>query len=322
MRAVLRTNPQGRVQAGARRVPGWLWLGVGMIAVAWPVAWFGERPFSDYTFFPLWLGYILTVDGLTRWRSGDSPLTRDGRMFGVLFLFSLPLWWLFEFANGYLGNWRYVTPREYGPVAYAALASLAFSTVMPAMFVTAAFWRTVPLFSRARHWRRLAPSRGELVAVAVLGLAMFVASLVVPDYAFPLVWIGVFLFLDPLNALAGGKSLVAEIAVGRWDTVLTLFAAGLTCGFFWEMWNWQSMPKWVYDVPHVGVFKVFEMPILGYGGYFPFALEVYAVYHTLHGVLFRRRDRYVRFDARPVAGFSAEGDKLSASAPGHPAPPA
>jgi hypothetical protein len=193
---------------------------------------------------------------------------------------------------------------------------------MPAIFVTAAFWRTGPLFSRARHGWRLVPSRGGLMTVAALGLAMFVASLVVPDYAFPLVWIGVFLFLDPLNALAGGKSLTAEVAVGRWDTVLTLFAAGLTCGFFWEMWNWQSMPKWVYEVPHVGGWKVFEMPILGYGGYFPFALEVYAVYHALHGVLFRRRDRFVRFDARAIVRPSTEGDKSLASAPVHPSPPA
>jgi hypothetical protein len=38
------------------------------------------------------------------------------------------------------------------------------------------------------------------------------------------------------------------------------------------------MPKWVYSVPHVGVLKVWEMPLLGYGGYIPFSFEVLAYY--------------------------------------------
>ena len=29
---------------------------------------------------------------------------------------------------------------------------------------------------------------------------------------------------------------------------------------------------------------IFEMPLLGYGGYLPFALELYAVYHFVVGV--------------------------------------
>jgi hypothetical protein len=30
---------------------------------------------------------------------------------------------------------------------------------------------------------------------------------------------------------------------------------------------------------------VFEMPLLGYGGYLPFGLEIYAAYHFLSGSL-------------------------------------
>ena len=105
---------------GRRQGRRWLWLGLALVAVAWPLAWFGPAPFSEHTFFPLWLGYILTVDGLTSWRGGDSLLARDPRRFALLFVFSIPLWWLFEFANRFLGNWRYLTPRDHGPVAYAA----------------------------------------------------------------------------------------------------------------------------------------------------------------------------------------------------------
>ncbi len=279
-----------------RAIPPQLPVGLALIAIAWPLAWFGSTPWSSYTFFPLWLGYILTVDGITVIRADSSLLTRGPRRFAMLFGLSVPVWWLFELANRSLDNWTYLTPREYHPVVYALLASLAFSTVMPAIFVTATFWRTVSSFDREIRWIRIAPSRAGLVAVALAGLAMFAGSLVYPGVLFPLVWIGLFLLLDAVNALAGNTSIAAQVATGRWDTVLVLFAAGLTCGFFWEMWNVNSMPKWVYDVPWVGGTKVFEMPILGYGGYLPFALEIYAAYHALHAILFRRRDRYLTFD--------------------------
>lgn len=275
--------------------PVQLMIGVALIAIAWPLAWFGPAPLSEFTFFPLWLGYILTVDGLSVRRSGTSLLTRDGRRFALLFAFSIPLWWLFEFANQFLRNWEYVLAREYNRLTYAALASLAFSTVMPAIFVTAELYRTFDPFAAARRWIRITPTRGGLIAIAALGLTMFLASLVFPDVAFPLVWIGIFLLLDAINALTGGQSIAGQIASGRWDTVLVLFAAGITCGVFWELWNFWSLPKWVYDVPLVSRPKLFEMPLLGYGGYLPFALEIYAFYHALHTITFRRRDSWLLF---------------------------
>ena len=279
---------------GARRFPPHLPIGLLLIVVVWPVAWSGIDPISHYTFFLLWLGYILTVDGFTAWRSGTSLLQRDARRFALLFLFSMPLWWLFELANQFLTNWEYLLPRDYSPPVYFALSSLAFSTVMPAIFVTAELWRLV--IRREIHWLRIAPGRNGLFAIAALGLLMFLGSLTFPTVLFPLVWIGLFLFFDPINRLTGGASIAAQVAEARWDTVLVLFAAGLTCGFFWEMWNINSMPKWVYHVPHVDFWHVFEMPILGYGGYLPFALEIYAAYHLMHRLLFRRRAPYLTFD--------------------------
>jgi hypothetical protein len=184
---------------------------------------------------------------------------------------------------------------------------LAFSTVMPALFATAELWRTFSFFRRPWRGPRIAPSRAGLVAISLLGLAMFVSSLVFPRQAFPLVWLGIFFFLDPINALVGGKSVTGEVRQGRWGTLLVLFAAGLTCGFFWEMWNVRSLPKWVYEVPYVGGPKLFEMPWLGYGGYVPFALEVYAAYHLLRVLLFRRRDDYLRFDDAAMDQKEGEG---------------
>jgi len=47
------------------------------------------------------------------------------------------------------------------------------------------------------------------------------------------------------------------------------------------MWNYYSFPKWVYHTPGTGFLRVFEMPLLGYGGYVPFGLELYALRNFL-----------------------------------------
>jgi len=49
----------------------------------------------------------------------------------------------------------------------------------------------------------------------------------------------------------------------------------LLCGVLWESWNFWSDAKWVYSVPLVDFWHVFEMPLLGYLGFMPFALECY-----------------------------------------------
>jgi hypothetical protein len=56
-----------------------------------------------------------------------------------------------------------VLTYPYHPVVYALLASLAFSTVLPALTVTATFLRTFPVFARPRRWLRLDPSPAGLL---------------------------------------------------------------------------------------------------------------------------------------------------------------
>jgi hypothetical protein len=55
--------------------------------------------------------------------------------------------------------------------------------------------------------------------------------------------------------------------------------AGMICGLLWEFWNFWTKSKWIYTVPFVGDIKLFEMPILGFLGFAPFALECYVMYN-------------------------------------------
>jgi hypothetical protein len=47
------------------------------------------------------------------------------------------------------------------------------------------------------------------------------------------------------------------------------------------MWNYLSFPKWVYHTPGTEFLHIFEMPLLGYAGYIPFALELESLKNLL-----------------------------------------
>ena len=64
--------------------------------------------------------------------------------------------------------------------------------------------------------------------------------------------------------------------------------AGLVCGFFWELWNICSLAKWIYSVPFVDRFHVFEMPLLGYAGYLPFGIECAAAAAWMGNIFSRK----------------------------------
>ena len=55
-------------------------LGLMLIAVAWTVSWLQVYPLAEYSFFPLWLGYILAIDALVLRRKGTSLLVRDPKV--------------------------------------------------------------------------------------------------------------------------------------------------------------------------------------------------------------------------------------------------
>lgn len=257
-------------------------LGLVLVALAWSLNW-GLSGFRTHMlFFPLWLGYILSIDGLCLRQHGASLLQRSRWRFLWLFVLSIPAWWLFEAFNMRTRNWVYVGSHELEGFAYAFWASLNFSTVIPAVFVTAEWIgrsRTVARTSAALP----KPSKRAFPASAffVLGGAMLAALLAFPDFAYPFLWLSLFFLIDPLNARLARPSLLVQMVQGHWRAALVLAAAALICGFFWEMWNYCSDPKWVYRVPFLGFAKVFEMPILGYGGYIPFAWELYALYQLV-----------------------------------------
>ncbi|WP_300673693.1 hypothetical protein [Desulfoluna sp.] len=46
-----------------------------------------------------------------------------------------------------------------------------------------------------------------------------------------------------------------------------------------------SLARWESAIPYVGRFRLFEMPILGFGGYLPFGLECAVVCDCVHKMM-------------------------------------
>lgn len=257
------------------------WIGLLLIAVFWTLNWGLDGLRTHVLFFPLWLGYILTIDALVLRRRGTSILTRSRRDFVLLFVCSMPAWWLFEAINARTQNWQYLGAEQIGDLTYFVLASIAFSTVMPAVFETAELVRSFDGVDRLPLGGRLRPTPQLTWTFAGIGVVMLALVLVWPTYFYPFTWGWAFFVTVAANLGLGKHTLLHHTAHGDWRPVVSLAFGALVCGFFWELWNVHAYPKWVYDAPGVNVWHIFEMPLLGYIGYLPFAFELHALVHLL-----------------------------------------
>lgn len=278
------THIEARNNSGSRKLPRYGWAGIGLVLVFWGLNWSLPGLRTHWGFFPLWLGYCLVVDALVYRRKGNSLLTRNPRAYVGIFLASAPAWWLFEIFNYRTQNWVYIGREFFTNFEYGLLASISFSTVMPAVFGTAELASTFGWIKRIGSGLRISIRPRALVIFFSGGVLMLAAIIVRPQYFFPFVWLSIYFILEPINVWRRNRSLAEGVSLGDWRHVIALWVGGLICGFFWEMWNFYSYPKWVYHVPFVDFAHLFEMPLIGYGGYLPFAMELFALYHLVIGV--------------------------------------
>jgi len=290
------TNIKTKMRAsGQSKLPLHGWLGLGMVALFWLINWTLTGARTHWGFFPLWLGYCLAVDGLVHWRTGTSLLTRSPRKYVGLFLLSAPFWWLFELLNVRTQNWTYIGAEIFSSVEYAFWTTLSFTTVIPAVFGSAEFFASFDFVKRlTKRGSVIGTDKRTTLTFFILGWLMLALLLIFPKIFFGFIWLSLYFILEPINIWLGNRSLAEWTQKGDWRPVISLWLGVLLTAFFWEMWNYYSYPKWIYHVPIAGWFHIFEMPLLGYGGYLPFANELYALYHLVTGWLGDKSGNYVR----------------------------
>ncbi len=260
------------------------WLGLGVLVVNQALLPAQIEPLARWFTPTMWSAYILLADGLVLRRRGASLIHDRPREAAFLATVSIPLWLVFELYNWRLRNWDYFgLPAE--PWLAALGCAWAFATIWPALFETAALLEACGMLTGARSPSR-PPSPALLRAALVVGLLFVVGPPLLPaavrPWTFGFVWLGFILLLDPLNYRAGRPSFIAAWARGERGFVYRWFLAGLACGLLWEFWNYWAIGQWKYvGVPVFPSFKIFEMPLAGYLGFPPFALEAFAMYHLV-----------------------------------------
>jgi hypothetical protein len=265
-----------------RTLPRYGWIGLLVILASEAGMLARIEPFFSWHTPIAWTGYILCVDALVWTRRGSSWLRDRPAELAFMAGLSVPLWVIFELYNKYsLHNWHYIGLPDVLIVRYIGYA-WSFATISPAIFETADLISSLRDRRAPEHRADPIPPQhlGPLAWASVaLGAAMLALPIVRPSpYLAAPVWLGFIFLLDPLNARVGAESIVGDWRQGRTDRLTNLLAAGLGCGVLWEFWNYWAHTKWVYTVPILPEVRLFEMPILGYGGFPPFAVECFVMY--------------------------------------------
>jgi hypothetical protein len=283
--------------AVAGNFPWWGWAGLALCLSTWLLAWqrfTWFRHFQPHTFLPIWAGFILAVNALAVKRSGSCLMLRRPLRFVLLFPASAAFWWFFEYLNRFVQNWYYTGIEGMGPEEYSLFSSLAFTTVLPGVLSLIDLLNTMPALGRglARCRPINLPASGWIapatLAAASLGLTLIG---IFPDQLFALLWVSPLLIILSAQGLTGRCTLLDPLRSGDWRPAVVPALAALVCGFFWETWNYFSLARWTYAIPFVGRFHLFEMPILGYGGYLPFGLTCLLAGRLVIGDPFGQTDR-------------------------------
>ena len=267
------------------------YLGLAVIVLA-EVLLFAGNDFVGHWFTPIvWTGDILFVDALVYKFAGRSLLMTDRLEFVIIAVLSIGCWWLFEWYNSPrfwesdLEIWWHYHNLEPNLFLRRVGYDWAFATISPAMFATADLF-AITLFKRQTSRAKLSFSKPVLIAFVLAGLAGAIVPLAFPSAWFaPVVWLAFILLLDPINYLRKQPSIFGDLARGDWRRLWALLASGLVCGLLWEFWNYWAISKWTYTVPFFGSVKLFEMPVLGFLGFPPFAVECWVMYIFLRSLL-------------------------------------
>ena len=242
------------------------------------------EPFYSWFYCFAWWSYILTIDAIIYALKGNSLFVNRRKEFFLMIPWSVLIWLIFEAANLSLENWYYINLPSSLIERWLGYF-IAYGTVLPGIFETTELLETC---ASRRSPHSPLPSDGERrkmkgghLLLILLGILCLGLSVIIPLYFFSLIWVGFTLLFEPFLYHFGGKSLLRDLEEGNPRKIYLLLLAGLICGLLWEFWNFWSRSKWIYTVPFFEEWKGFEMPLLGFLGFPPFAIQVYVMYNTI-----------------------------------------
>jgi len=285
MKRIMKTGEAGTMRnkhCGCKPAVVYFYIGLFLIISGMLNSYAGIERLSDWTTPVCWWGYILAVDAIILKIKKRSVIKNNFRLFLYHIIFSVLFWLIFEVYNLHLKNWVYTGVPGSALETYAGMA-FSFMTILPALFYTAELIHMSGIFGRIK-FPKITVSSSLAWLFIVTGFAGLVIPLMLPQntagYMFITVWLGWIFMLEPVNFYSGTESILKDLTFQNGGRLMSLFASGAVCGFLWEFWNFWAGSKWEYTVPFQINVRIFEMPLLGFLGFLPFALEYFAAYHA------------------------------------------
>ena len=234
---------------------------------------------ASWFYYWAWWSYILIIDSLIYTIKKNSLIMNRKGEFFLILLWSIVIWTFFEAVNLILQNWYYSTVVPSLVIRWLCYG-VAYATVLPALFETTELLESVGLFKNSTV-RPITVTTAVQVGLVSLGIVFVFGVLFYPRYCFPLVWGSIIFLFEPINYRWSATSLLKDWERGTARKFYLLLTAGLICGVLWEFWNFWAATKWIYTVPFFEELKIFEMPLAGFLGFPPFAVECYVVYNFI-----------------------------------------
>jgi hypothetical protein len=223
-------------------------------------------PVASYTYPIVWWGLLMAVDAWNCAHRGQSLWRGKMRQFLLIMIpLSVIFWLIFECFNLIAPQWRYRGGIGLVPLQ-VCFGFLSFATVIPIM--VEAYWAISGQICLPESLMALVRRR----RFTLIALGFIVVAVPFFNRVFWFnqgMWLAPALFLLPLVEVR-----TCPDSSRFWWTVI---GAGLAGGFVWELLNFWARTHWEYlilrDTPHL-----FQMPLVGYTGFIPFAFTAVAVY--------------------------------------------
>jgi hypothetical protein len=272
-------------------LPIWFWVGL----ILWSVTLTFDSLIVDYPKFllnwgaiPLFWGFTLMLDGWVYVRTGGhSMVAKKPQAVIAIGAAAISGWLQFEYFNFFVDeSWYYpkgdlIPPAEF--VVYSVIGTSG-------LFIPAIQWyhllRTYDAFNyKYSAGPKLAfPKWLQWVILISAAVGMFVAPFF-PDDLFFILWYSPLVILSIILTWLKIWTPFTPIKNGDWSYMVLLALSYLIQGFLFECWNYMSgkhMPDgslisyspdyWIYSIPYVSKYHIFEMPLLGFMGYLPFGV--------------------------------------------------
>ena len=263
-----------------RRTRLFIGLGVVLHVIFFVLMQMGVEPFQTFFYLFAWWTFIPVIGAINAQRGGNSLIFGASRQLAWVTGYSVIVWLFFEIWNFRLHNWSYVGVIELTWLRWLAY-TVSFATVLPGILEVDTLLGNFGIARRVSGPVIWVTER-VLNTCVLAGSLMMALVLMWPRYCFPLLWVGLVFILDPVIYRRDcDASLLGQAERGSYTRLVRLMFAGLLCGVLWEFWNYWSGAKWIYAIPLFNFWEVFEMPLVGYLGFMPFALECYLLWQLL-----------------------------------------